>query len=249
LQGSVHHSIPKSSLYSSHNAACIEMHCMIKEALIPMGLFNSLQEYPCAIIRSSPVATRGKQSENSWGPKSKPPDLPTSPSVTLEVGYSESDSKLTSDARFWLSPGHGCANICLTVLINRSRPEIGIKRWSRASKTESSALKIFGLPKRDIWWMSVSIHWRFHSKVYFVASQVPHGRETQIFPNLGWRRWLEPFGKSRADNFSVDFFMYFCLSAVFLNYFGALKSSSSLVPSNLVEYSNVEFSLQHYAGY
>jgi hypothetical protein len=136
---------------SSHNAACIEMHYTIKEALIPMGLFNALQEYPCAIIRSSPVATRGKQSENSWGPKSKPPDLPTSPSVTLKVGYSESDSKLTSDARFWLSPGHGCANRCLTVLINRSRPEIGIKRWSRASKTESSALKIFGLPKRDIW--------------------------------------------------------------------------------------------------
>ena len=59
------------------------------------------------------------------------PPLLDSLAFTLEVAYSESDSKLNSDVRFWLNPGDGNANICLTLRINRSRPEIRIEKWER----------------------------------------------------------------------------------------------------------------------
>ncbi|CAI7608959.1 unnamed protein product [Penicillium pancosmium] len=120
---------------SLHTAACVEMNDMIKKCLIPMGLSSAVQGYPCAIVRSSPIDTRGKQPDYCWGPKNKPPYLPSTPSVTFEVAYSESESKLTSDARFWLSPGHGNANICLTLQIDQSRPEIKIRQWRKSSKT------------------------------------------------------------------------------------------------------------------
>ncbi|KAJ5386082.1 hypothetical protein N7509_008623 [Penicillium cosmopolitanum] len=133
---------------SLHTAACAEMHDMIKKSLVPMGLSSAVQGYPRAIVRSSPIDTRGKQPDYCWGPKNKPPDPLSTPSVTFEVAYSESDSKLTSDARFWLSPGHGNANMCLTLQINRSRPEIKIKQWRKSSKARIKCSQIIWITKK-----------------------------------------------------------------------------------------------------
>lgn len=50
----------------------------------------------------------------------------------LEVAYSETDQKLQSDIRFWLSPSNGGANICLTVKLDLLRSSIRIENWRRS---------------------------------------------------------------------------------------------------------------------
>lgn len=109
-----------------HVAAADDMNTMIRQTLIPMGLSAALQGYQGATIRGN---SRGKQADYAWGPKRRARDQPSSPSVVLEVAFSESESKLNSDVRFWLNPQDGKANICLTLRINRSRPEIRIESW------------------------------------------------------------------------------------------------------------------------
>lgn len=111
-----------------HSAAAHEMSESISEALSPMGLSRSIQGYPGATIKGK---DRGKQPDYGWGPKRRPRGQPDSPSVTLEVAFLESKSKLTSDVRFWLDPEDGNANMCLTLRIDRTKPEIRIESWER----------------------------------------------------------------------------------------------------------------------
>lgn len=109
-----------------HSIAAYEIDTMIRQALTPMGLSYALQGYQGATVRGG---SRGKQADFGWGPKRRAPGQPSSPSVTVEVAFSESDSKLNSDVRFWLNPNDGNANICLTLRIDRSKPEIRIEKW------------------------------------------------------------------------------------------------------------------------
>ncbi|CRL26321.1 unnamed protein product [Penicillium camemberti] len=111
-----------------HSAAANAVNTMILQTLIPMGLMNALRGSPGATVQGQ---DRGKQPDYGWGPRRKVPGQPRNPSVTLEVAYSESDTKLNSDVRFWLSPDDGNANICLTLRIDRSRPQIRIESWER----------------------------------------------------------------------------------------------------------------------
>ncbi|KAJ5951876.1 uncharacterized protein N7479_010289 [Penicillium vulpinum] len=111
-----------------HSAAVDAFSTVIKDSLTSMGLSFSLQGYPNATTRG---VSRGKQPDYGWGPKRRARGEPDSPSVTLEVAYSESDSKLNSDVRFWLNPNEGKAKLCLTLQIHKSRPEIRIEKWER----------------------------------------------------------------------------------------------------------------------
>ncbi|CAG8899844.1 unnamed protein product [Penicillium egyptiacum] len=111
-----------------HAKAADLMNSAIRDTLTPMGLSSCLNAYPSAHVRGQ---SRGKKPDYSWNPIRQEPGQPSSPSVTLEVAYSESDSKLNSDVRFWLNPDDGNANICLTLRINRSHPEIIIEVWER----------------------------------------------------------------------------------------------------------------------
>ncbi|CDM29395.1 unnamed protein product [Penicillium roqueforti FM164] len=77
------------------------------------------------------AAVRAKAPDYDWGPKRAPPGQRISPSVALEVAFSESDAKLNSDVRFWLNPDDGNAKGCLTLTIERSRPEIRIENWEK----------------------------------------------------------------------------------------------------------------------
>ncbi|KAJ5602783.1 hypothetical protein N7537_005739 [Penicillium hordei] len=111
-----------------HSAAADVVNTTILQTLIPMGLITALRGYPGATVEG---ADRGKQPNYGWGPKRRVPGQPRGPSITLQVAYSASDLKLTSDVRFWLNPDYGNANICLTLRIDRSRPEIRIEKWER----------------------------------------------------------------------------------------------------------------------
>ncbi|KAJ5804108.1 uncharacterized protein N7518_000411 [Penicillium psychrosexuale] len=121
-----------------HSVAIHEMNNAIIEALLPMGLFNCIRGYPRATVEGE---SRGKATDYGWGPKRTPPGQRISPSVALEVAFSESDAKLNSDVRFWLNPDDGNAKGCLmlpseglchlTLSIERSRPEIRIEIWEK----------------------------------------------------------------------------------------------------------------------
>ncbi|KGO71674.1 hypothetical protein PITC_026870 [Penicillium italicum] len=113
---------------NAHSAASHAVNTMILHSLLPMGLSLSLRGYPGATVTGN---DRGKQPDYGWGPRRRPPGRPDSPCVALEVAYSDSDSKLNSDVRFWLNPDEGNANICLTLRIHKSLPEIRIEKWKR----------------------------------------------------------------------------------------------------------------------
>lgn len=111
-----------------HTAASNAVNTLLLHSLMPMELSLSLRGYAGADVKGS---SGGKQPDYGWGPRRRPRGRPDSPSVTLEVAYSESESKLNSDVRFWLNPGEGNANLCLTLRIHRSCPEVRIEKWER----------------------------------------------------------------------------------------------------------------------
>ena len=55
------------------------------------------------------------------------------PSVVVETGFSESPSKLMSDARFWLSESSGDVQMVITIKIGRSSPHIVLEAWERVN--------------------------------------------------------------------------------------------------------------------
>ncbi|KAJ5444156.1 uncharacterized protein N7458_008028 [Penicillium daleae] len=111
-----------------HGVAAHFMNIAMYNVFNTMGLGNIIHGHPGVKFEGN---DRGKVADYSWGPVRGPRDGPRSPSVALEVAYSETDVKLNSDVRFWLDPDSSQANICLTLRINRSRPEIRIEKWER----------------------------------------------------------------------------------------------------------------------
>jgi hypothetical protein len=111
---------------AAHSVAAPTLHAIILNNLQPMGLFTSLKGYDNRLVKG---ASRGKAADFAWGPKRSPRGRPSSPSVTLEVAYSEDDFHLDSGVRFWLDPDNGKANVCLTLRICQSRPGIRIEKW------------------------------------------------------------------------------------------------------------------------
>ncbi|KAJ5287109.1 hypothetical protein N7478_002795 [Penicillium angulare] len=119
---------------TTHGAAHYELNTILLDALRPMGLHKTIQGYPNTRIRSESAA-RGKQPDCGWGPR-RPPRMPgrsttKSPTVVLEVAYSESRRKLQSDIRYWLSPREGNAKVCLTMDIHRRDSTILVENWTR----------------------------------------------------------------------------------------------------------------------
>ncbi|KAJ5515705.1 hypothetical protein N7527_007265 [Penicillium freii] len=100
----------------------------ITGAIQPMGLFKSLIKYPGATIQGQ---TRGKQPDQGWGTRRPPRGCERTPSVVLEVAWSESDSKLNSDVRFWLAPADGNVKTCLTLRVDKRQLAIRIENWRR----------------------------------------------------------------------------------------------------------------------
>jgi hypothetical protein len=109
-----------------HGVAPSAMHDAVMQTAQQMGLSNSLKGNSGLSIRGE---SRGKVADYAWGPKRSARGRRRSPSVVLEVAYSENDTKLNSDMRFWLHPEDGKAEVCLTLRIDRSQPEIRIERW------------------------------------------------------------------------------------------------------------------------
>ncbi|KAL3459765.1 hypothetical protein BJX64DRAFT_278988 [Aspergillus heterothallicus] len=102
---------------------------LIKEAILDMGMRRSL----VALGGPTLSATNGaKEPDNAWKPTSLPrgrsEDWPT---VVLEVAYSETQSKLRSDVRYWLREPEEQVKTVLTCRIAQNEPRLTIERWER----------------------------------------------------------------------------------------------------------------------
>lgn len=49
--------------------------------------------------------------------------------MVLEVGVTETETKLRADARNWVDPAKGQANIAITIKIKRDQPLLKIDKW------------------------------------------------------------------------------------------------------------------------
>ncbi|KAL4786393.1 hypothetical protein BJX76DRAFT_346239 [Aspergillus varians] len=71
-----------------------------------------------------------KEADRAWLPVRVPRGRSRYwPSAVLEVAYSETQSKLLSDARFWLRGSGGDVGVVFALNINRVQPRITIEQW------------------------------------------------------------------------------------------------------------------------
>lgn len=129
----------------THAAAADEINSLIREKLLPMGLFNTLQGFPGATITGE-TSTRGKQPDYGWCPKRRPrqsgPAQPKMPSIVIEVACTENDEKLNLDVRYWLSPDDGNVKMCLTLRVDRKNDEIRMESWIRKEAENNNRTRI-----------------------------------------------------------------------------------------------------------
>ncbi|KAJ5181826.1 hypothetical protein N7449_011973 [Penicillium cf. viridicatum] len=70
-----------------------------------------------------------KQPDGGWDPIRHTRGVPKRPGVVVEVGVSESETKLRKDAIMWVDPVRGEANMAITVKVNRRMPRLKIDSW------------------------------------------------------------------------------------------------------------------------
>lgn len=110
-----------------HSQVAGELHAAVSLALLPMGLNKKIQVYGGVNV---PVGNGNvKQPDGGWGPIRHTRGIPIRPGVVVEVGVSESETKLRNNARMWVDPVRGEANMAITVKVNRRKPQIKFNTW------------------------------------------------------------------------------------------------------------------------
>ncbi|KAJ5382768.1 hypothetical protein N7517_000679 [Penicillium concentricum] len=110
-------------------------HDAVMEALLPMGLNKAaVFRYEGASINVGGGNT--KEPDWGWGPRRRPRGVANRPSIVLEAGLSEPETKLRNDARMWVDPTRGKANMAITIKVNRRKPIITIQTWEWDSDSQ-----------------------------------------------------------------------------------------------------------------
>ncbi|KOS40553.1 hypothetical protein ACN38_g8572 [Penicillium nordicum] len=109
-----------------HTRLCFAVHEAIMDALQSMGLKRAIDQYAAVDLE---VNGRIKQPDMGWGPIRPPRGYEKRPSVVLEVGVSESETKLRRDADLWLDPNKGNANVVISIKLNRKKAQVKIDKW------------------------------------------------------------------------------------------------------------------------
>jgi hypothetical protein len=100
----------------------------LTRVITQMGLAANVRFYAGATIREEGC---GKEADQGWGPLPVPQGFLDKPTVTLEVGVSESHIKLRRDVEWWLHPARGNVNTTITIKVDRKRHRLMIDRWER----------------------------------------------------------------------------------------------------------------------
>jgi hypothetical protein len=75
-----------------------------------------------------------KKADQTFRPFERPPGRSKSwPTLVMVVEYHQSNAKLESDARWWLTESEGDVKTVLAISVNRHKPEIVIQKWGPAS--------------------------------------------------------------------------------------------------------------------
>ncbi|KAJ5154414.1 uncharacterized protein N7500_009853 [Penicillium coprophilum] len=109
-----------------HRCATRAMNTLIEEALKDMGLGREFESFAGVEVN---VGANLKVPDEGWAPMMSPLEGSSGPAVVLEVGVSESDTKLRGDAKMWVDPSRGQANIAITIKIKQDRPLLKIDEW------------------------------------------------------------------------------------------------------------------------
>jgi hypothetical protein len=103
------------------------LHDIVMDTLRPMGFdIEAIRRYGGTSISVGGGIT--KQPDWGWGPRRRPPGVANRPSVVVEVG-TLAETKLRNDARMWVDPTSGEANMAITIKVNRQKPMIKIQTW------------------------------------------------------------------------------------------------------------------------
>lgn len=125
---SQHLLLVKMTVSRAHEIAARVFERLFFDCLKPMGLDDCLQSFGSATCKAE--NGNAKQPDCQFLPRRLPRDRTRKwPSVVVETGFSESPSKLTSDARFWLSESNDDVQIVITIRIGRSSPSIMLESW------------------------------------------------------------------------------------------------------------------------
>ncbi|KAJ5183970.1 hypothetical protein N7492_001586 [Penicillium capsulatum] len=152
-------------------------------AIHGMGLRNNFRFYARATIRGQ---DRGKEGDQGWGPLPAPESHPDKPTVTLEVGVSESHAKLRRDVDWWLHPDKGNANMTVTIKVDRKHPGLTIDRWERTDGVVQSTQQIDISKVNGIAQVNASLVIPFES----LFLRQPTGNESDITLDQGTLRIL-----------------------------------------------------------
>ncbi|KAJ5931524.1 hypothetical protein N7516_006013 [Penicillium verrucosum] len=109
-----------------HRCAARAMNTLIEEALKDMELGRDFESFAGVEVNAG---ANCKVPDEGWAPMISPREGSSRPAVVLEVGVSESETKLRADAKMWVDPSGGQANIAITIKIKRDRPLLKIDKW------------------------------------------------------------------------------------------------------------------------
>ncbi|GFF33901.1 hypothetical protein IFM46972_04045 [Aspergillus udagawae] len=123
-----------------HTEATQNFNYILKEAVDRMGLSTALKSFSGTKIRGHDWA---KVPDNGWVPSRPPAGRSRKwPTVVLEVGVSQRNSKLEEDARFWLEQSEGDVKISLAISVNRRIPEIVLEKWKVSNGKPAMTQKV-----------------------------------------------------------------------------------------------------------
>ncbi|OJJ35176.1 hypothetical protein ASPWEDRAFT_40360 [Aspergillus wentii DTO 134E9] len=110
-----------------HEQAAQGITAMIQEEILEMGLSDNM-----CFIGSAQVQTQSRQKKADQ--EYVPVELPKGrtrkwPSAVVETGYSESKSKLQTDAQWWLAESNGEVRTALTISVHQKKEEIVLQKW------------------------------------------------------------------------------------------------------------------------
>ncbi|KAJ5602354.1 hypothetical protein N7537_005310 [Penicillium hordei] len=127
---SQHLLLVKMTVSRAHKTATRVFEKHLFFSLIPMGLDGCLRTFGSATCEAENGSA--KQPDCQFLPRRLPRGRTTKwPSLVVESGFSETPSKLMSDARFWLFESNGDVQMVITIKIGRSAPTIVLESWEQ----------------------------------------------------------------------------------------------------------------------
>ncbi|GFF33958.1 hypothetical protein IFM51744_02288 [Aspergillus udagawae] len=121
--------MPATEVHEEEHA---ELHNTLIIKLVNMNVRSQLR----SLIGADVVTpTRTKKHDQSYKPVNMPAGYSGHwPSVVIEVAFSESQSKLANDARWWLNASGGELKTVITIAVQNRRKSITIDKWEGISR-------------------------------------------------------------------------------------------------------------------